>query len=388
MSTALDEFEQTLVQASHRLSGAQPLGAGAPSLHGASPGLKRSRRSEQMRRLGLALPLAWIAMGAVGLAATGGLTIALLFQGNSTKTIASFECATEHTGGGSGVPAVTGNPLIDCAAWWPDATAGRSTAPPLTAWSAVGKTIDALVQPTAWGPPTLKSLKTGRYTSVAIRWEKLPANWTVNLGVVELTDQLNAIPSGMSATLTCTYANHAVSTVKALLATDHLAGWKIKLQALNGSLSQSCRQIIPNVDGGIRTVQLLQAGPVKPLVFSHLRPRARALDREELAANVQLDHKLIALQRKISSTLATRCASVTAAAALWTTDAAAAGFHATTLGYFRTLNANRNPVTTRFDDYYTLFRQPASQDAGSCAHVLVIRLGGGAILVYAARIAP
>jgi len=35
-----------------------------------------------------------------------------------------------------------------------------------------------------------------------------------------------------------------------------------------------------------------------------------------------------------------------------------------------------------------LFRQPASQDTGSCAHVLVMRLGGGAILVYAARIAP
>jgi hypothetical protein len=388
MRSALDDFEATLVNASRSLGAAEQTVAPTASSNGALADYQRSRNTGRMRRLLVAVPLAWIAMGAVALAATSGLTIALLFQGNSTKTIASFECATDRSGGGSGVPAVTGNPLIDCAASWPEATAGRSTAPPLTAWSAVGKTIDAVVQPTAWGPPTLRRLKTGRYTSVPVHWEKLPANWTVNLGVVELTDQLNAIPSGMSATLTCTYPNRAVSMVKALLVADHLAGWKIKLQALSGSLSSSCRQVIPNVDGGIRTVQLLEAGPVKAAAFGHLRPRTRALDREERAASLQLDHRLIALQGTISSTLARRCASVGAAAALWTTDASAAGFHATTPTYFRALNANRNPATTRFNYYYTLFRQPASQDTGSCAHVLVMPLGGGAILVYAARIEP
>ncbi|HEX2701851.1 MAG TPA: hypothetical protein VHM72_00255 [Solirubrobacteraceae bacterium] len=31
---------------------------------------------------------------------------------------------------------------------------------------------------------------------------------------------------------------------------------------------------------------------------------------------------------------------------------------------------------------------PPSQHTGSCAHVLVMRYGGGTIAVYAARIAP
>jgi hypothetical protein len=40
------------------------------------------------------------------------------------------------------------------------------------------------------------------------------------------------------------------------------------------------------------------------------------------------------------------------------------------------------------DYYYTLVEQPASQRTGSCAHVLVMRAGGGALSVYVARIAP
>jgi hypothetical protein len=39
-------------------------------------------------------------------------------------------------------------------------------------------------------------------------------------------------------------------------------------------------------------------------------------------------------------------------------------------------------------DYYTLVKQPASQRTGSCAHILVMRGGGGNLTVYAARIAP
>jgi hypothetical protein len=50
--------------------------------------------------------------------------------------------------------------------------------------------------------------------------------------------------------------------------------------------------------------------------------------------------------------------------------------------------ATRNAGATRFENYYTLFRQPACEHTGSCAHVLVIQLGGGAVLVYAARITP
>jgi hypothetical protein len=40
------------------------------------------------------------------------------------------------------------------------------------------------------------------------------------------------------------------------------------------------------------------------------------------------------------------------------------------------------------DYYYKLVKQPASQHTGSCAHILVMRAGGGSLTIYAARIAP
>jgi hypothetical protein len=387
MSNALDNFEQSLVAASRRLSDA-PARFGTASANGSAPNPGSGRRRGRLRGLTVAAQLSWFAIGATALAATGGITVALLFQGNSTKTIASFTCATARNGGGAGVPAVTGNPLIDCATAWPSATEGRQTAPSLTAWSAVGKAINAVVEPSAWGPPAITRLKTGRDTSVPVHWEKLPANWTVDLDVVVLNDQLSAIPAGMSLPSQCLYPARAVAITRSLLVVDHLSGWHIKLQALRGSIAQACRHIVPNVDGGIRTVQLLQAGAAEPTIPTHIKPRIAALDRGEIAADKKLDSKLVALQSEISRSLATRCQSVSAATALWTSDAATVGVHATTPAYFRALNANRNAGATRFDFYYTLFRQPASQHTGNCAHVLVMQLGGGAILVYAARIAP
>jgi hypothetical protein len=94
------------------------------------------------------------------------------------------------------------------------------------------------------------------------------------------------------------------------------------------------------------------------------------------------------LETRVNSVLATRCESVNAATALWTSEARTAGFSPTTLAYYRAVNTSPGPVASRFDYYYTLVKQPASQHTGSCAHVLVMRAGGGSLTVYAARITP
>jgi hypothetical protein len=388
MRTALDEFEQALIDASRALSAREGADAEATISGPTAARPERRVRLGRIGRLSATLPLVWVAVGASALAATGG-AVALLFSGNSVKTIASFECSTTHNDG-VGVPAITGSPLSDCRAWWGSATAGRRAAPPLTAWGAAGRALDAVVQPTAWGAPPATRLKTGRNTSVTVRWQKLPVDWTVNLGVVELTDQLNAVASGMSEVSACTYPARALQVVRSLFAADNLSGWRVTLQALHGGpVSPSCRVILANVDGGIRTVQLLQAPAATPSSPpASLKPRVRKLDQAYISVNATLNHKLSALQTEVSRTLATRCASVSAAAALWSLDARAAGFRATTLAYYRAINANRNPLPGRWLDYYMLIKQPASQHTGKCAHVLVMRYGGGTIAVYAARIAP
>jgi hypothetical protein len=334
----------------------------------------------------VAVPVASIAIVASALAATGGLAVALLFENSSPKTIAAFGCVTTRGGATAFIPAVTGSPIVDCATWWPSATGGRQSSPPLSAWSAVGKALDAVVEPTAWGPPTIPRVKTGRRASVPVRWEKLPRNWTVDLGVVELTDQLNAITAELfDPPLRCSYASAAVRTVRSLIAADDLSGWRVEVSPFSGRgpLLSGCRPMIANVDGGIRTVQLLQARGGAPNL-RHLKPALRNL----VAENTVLNRKLVALQSAVSSSLANRCVTVSAAASIWTARAHAAGFQATDVAYWRAVNASTNPTPSRLLYYYTLFKQPASQDTGSCAHVLVMRLGGGDILAYAARIAP
>lgn len=384
MNTALDDFERMLVSAASQLGASATDGGEALKT---PPGRKGAARR---RRLGglAALPLAWLAVGATALAAGGGVTAwVLLNNGNTAQTLASFECSLTHTST-AGVPAVTGSPLTDCAAWWPSATGGHASAPSLSAWVGVANVpvpFNAVVRPTAWGrPPTDWARFPPNAKRVLVHWQPLPSNWTVNLGVVVLTDQLNAIPSGMSPTTPCTYANHAVGVVRGLLAADNLRSWHVVLQASRGSVSSACRPIIPNVDGGIRTVQLVQLSPAK----THRPPTLPHDEQKLLAENRVLNQTIVSAQQRISTTLAHRCVSVSQAAANWTTVARRAGLNQTTLAYYRELNTGQQPIPSRLLDYYTLVKQPATQNTGRCAHVLVMRYGGGAIVVYAARIAP
>ena len=385
MRSALDEFEQMLVAASREL--ASP--ASTRKQTGASPEGRRRRRW-RLGGLGV-LPVAWLVAAATALAAAGGVTAFLfLDQGNTAQTIASVTCMLTRNAS-AGVSTITGSPLTDCAAMWPSATGGRSNAPPLRGWIAVASrpvAETALVQPAAWGQPAPERLRIPATPgqaphSVLVHWRPLPAGWTVNLGVVELTDQLQAIPSGMSPPATCIYPRHALAVVHSLLADDGLNGWHVVLQATQGAVSPGCRYINPNVDGGIKTVQLIQ-GPA-PTTRAHHVSRT---EQKLLAAWGVLDHKLVAAQQQIDTTLAHRCVSVNQASTDWTAVAGKAGFKQTSLAYYREINTAPAPVPVRLDYYYTLVKQPATQHTGSCAHVLVMQYGGGNIVVYAARIAP
>ncbi|HEX2702232.1 MAG TPA: hypothetical protein VHM72_02225 [Solirubrobacteraceae bacterium] len=385
MNTALDEFELTLIKAARALRSATTV---APLVRGG-----HERRRPLARRLALAVPTAWLvaacaaAAGAAG--GTGYFIYRLLQENPTTETIASFTCDTGATVSAS-VQAVTGDPLVDCAAVWPSATAGRESAPPLTAWAPSKASFGAVVQPTAAGAPSYTSRLTASGTRVHFTWHRLPIGWTVNLTVVELTDQLNDLPSktinGYGPL--CTYASRAIRLARSLIAADHASGWRVSMSATTGALSPGCRPILDDVDARRHTVRLGQL-PTEPRPnFSHLRAAVR---RQDIAASKRWSHlhsELVALQARTNTVLNARCSSVADAAALWVHNAAAVGIRQTTLAYYRYVNAHPPAPSSPLNRYYTLFRQPASQHTGSCAHILVLAQGGGSIDVYAARIRP
>jgi hypothetical protein len=370
VTTALDQFEQALVDASHRL--ARPPGATSDGSVNrlSAPG----RLFRRVRRLSVALQLG-LAVTAVSALAGGGIAGFLLSrENNRTGQLAAFECATTRHGS-VGISAVTGDPIIDCAANWPQASGGQSTAPPLTAWrTTVGKEV-ALVQPTSWGRPPRS-----RYW----RWQRLPVGWTVDFGVVDLTDQLGNISFDSGP---CAYAGRTVQAVLSLLRADNLASWSVTVAPNSARpVSSACRPLIPNVAGVTRSVQLIQLPAPAKLRLGQVPPqRVQTLLRESRAAH----RKLATLYADVNGILASRCATVSAAATLWTRIARAAGFRPTSLAFWRAANARNGLPPARFFDHYTLFKQPASQPTGTCAHVLVMVVPGSGIAnVYAARIKP
>ena len=379
MST-LQDFEDTLVNASRALHAEAELAQATGPLGEASRRASRWHLIRRARQLSAGIQLG-LAVSTISALATGGTLAFLFLSGDHTKTLASLECSLTRNSAAI-INTITGNPIIDCASAWPSATGGRAAAPPLTAWGLANDTKVAVVQPTSWGPPA---------QSGGVGWRRLPADWTVDLAVVELTDQLNDISTKLSSTpitrsggQPCSYARDDERIVRSLLAADGLSSWRVIVSRTDPgrAVSTGCRVIAPNVDGAERTVQLLQFGPTQPY---RQTPQQRNSTNDSVVANLTLAQ----LGRNVNRVLAKQCQSVDSAAAQWTRAARSAGFHPTSLAYYRTLNAAPSPVPSRLaDHYYTLVRQPASQHTGTCAHILVMRAGGGNLTVYAARIAP
>ncbi|MGA2471315.1 MAG: hypothetical protein ABSG64_11565 [Solirubrobacteraceae bacterium] len=380
MSNALDRYEQMLVQAARRL-GSQRLSAPATSRNGQTGNRWRRRPFlGRVRRLGLGLQVG-LAVSSVS-ALVGGGTVAYLslFSGGTAATLASFECEISQGHGetfSAGSDAITGDPIVDCAAAWPQATSGASTAPALAAWATTsGRELDAVVQPMSWGAP-----------KPVHHWRRLPLGWTVNLGVVELTDQLNNISISPYGGPSCTYISVDVRAVRALLRSDSLTSWRV-IASNNptgpGSVSSACRFTIPTVASAQRTVLLLQNGAAPSPAVRPSAATQLAINESSAAAR-----ELRLLYRRVNRTLDRRCYSVGAAAALWIDQARAAGFGPATPAFYRVL-ATHWPVPPRgYFNHYTLYMQPASQHTGACAHVLVMVVPGSELAnVYAARITP
>ncbi|HEY1774656.1 MAG TPA: hypothetical protein VGG41_00725 [Solirubrobacteraceae bacterium] len=364
MKSALDRFEATLVQASRSLGGAMPM-----------PAERRARgRLRRVRQLGL---LAQVALAATSFSALGGAaTGAYLWLASGspgTRALASLQCSVS-TNGAAIVPTITGDPLIDCAAAFFQQRARRP--PRLTAWSNGRQT--AVVRPLDAGPPP----------SSDGPWHRLPAGWTVDLHVVELTDQLNDISAGMADGPACTYGARALRVARALLADDGLPGWRVTLHANNGPLVSGCRHIAPNVDNSTHTIELIQIQALAPPAHVPAEQLRRQRDYQRALAS------LSRLQARLNHTLGERCESVVQAARLWRGSARADGFDPATAAFWRELHALGNssasgpPQLPRgFFRRYTLFMQPPGQDTGACAHLL-IQDDGDELIVYAARMAP
>jgi hypothetical protein len=327
--------------------------------------------------LGVIAQVALLLTSVSALAAGGVASYLLIAARSSTSTLADFSCLITHESS-VGVNAVTGDPLIDCAAAWPSATEGRSVAPKLAVWGTTSGREDALVQPASWGPPR---------NTRRVHWRPLPQTWTVDLRIVALNDQLSNIsvnPTGIGLSLgRCSRAAAVVGAVRAMLREDALRKWQVRSGSLSrgGSLA-GCHPYLANVDAKIHTVQVL-ALPAQ----TRQRP-VPARVRKALVAEDVAVRKLGAMYRRVNRTLAARCETVAAAAALWSRQAHAAGFSPTTLALWRAANSGAHLVAN-FADHYTLFRQPASQRGASCARVLVMLVpGSGLANVYAARITP
>ncbi len=376
MSTAMQEFERALVSASRTLHAqAQAEQQGAAVRRERRP-VTRWGLGRRFRQLNVAVQFG-LALSTVS--ALGGTVAYMFLSTQRTQTIAGVECQLTPRDSAI-IDTVTGDPVLDCAAAWPSATGGRSAAPPLIAWELGNGIMAAVVQPAAWGPPA---------PSDGTTWKRLPAGWTVNLPIVALTDQLNDIAGGLSGAPVgpsggpgCTYLSRDVNMVRVLLDADHLGSWKVRVRSSNtgASASRDCRPTTPDIDGDAHTVTLIQTASIAPA--------NQARQQHELTAAARANRTLAALDTSVNEMLTRRCASVSSAAALWSTHARAAGLRPTSLAYYRALNAAAGPAASLLYGYYTLITQPASERTGTCAHILVMAAGGADSTVYAARITP
>ena len=380
----------------------------------------RRRPLRHLRSLNLVARVG-VALGSLSIFAGVAFAAYVVVAGGAARELPAFECETSaHLT--TIIPAITGSPIVDCAASWPSASGGRTAAPPLAIWGADdGQRLVAVAGPVSTGPPA---------GGDHFHWRRLPDSWTVDLPVVALNDQLNniSLPFNPGASNTCSSKGPDIAAVRSLLKADSLDDWRVTLRAQYGRLSSGCRIVFAaDVDAQHRTVLLLQASPQAASVpattsGTTLAPvtntvttgtastsstgtigtappsstgtvaspapgdsYAQSAIHDAKLAHAQLQHLYTTVNRKLSVT----CESVADAAALWARDAKTVGFTPATLAFWHQANDGKRPDPKTFPYHYTLYKQPASQNTGNCAHVLVMVVpGSGLANVYAARIAP
>ncbi len=190
---------------------------------------KQAGRRRLLHRLRSLHLVARMAVAVASLSAFAGVAVAAyaIFSGGAARELPAFECETA-THVTTIIPALTGSPLVDCAASWPSATGGRDAAPPLAIWGADdGQRLVAIAGPVTAGPPA---------DSQHFHWQRLPDSWTVDLPIVVLNDQLNNItlPFNSGITSTGSYASPDIAEVRSLLNAGGLEDWRVTLRAQHG----------------------------------------------------------------------------------------------------------------------------------------------------------
>ncbi len=337
----MSTFEDRLWSELHRAHGAElarahAAGASATPADTSTPGVGdhwagRVRQALRRRR--------WrVLAGVVAVAVLAGAGTAVFGPTGNPKDLASFECGLSDHSGYSG-QLVGPDPVAACAALWPSLY--HHPAPPLRAW--VGETGGVV-----WVLPA----------NVAPRergWIRLPPGWRANGALIELTDQLEDITTGLPAR-SCWPASTAAALVSSILRSDGFAGWHVISHVEPSTEADATCAAIdtpPSIEAPTHTVALRLRARRLPAGGSWPSPVGRAEGQRLTSVETGVNRALAATGR---------CASVTQAAALWRSDAHAGG------------------VRQR----YNLVSLTTKPVAGTpCARIIVDLLGGGTINVLA-----
>jgi hypothetical protein len=336
MSSALDQFGESLVRASHTLHRERlAAGAGAGEEQ-TGAGMKSPRRASRvrgsLRRGGWRIPAGALLVGV--LAAAGN---AVFGPTGNPEEITQIQCGQR---GSSAF--VTGEPVRDCATLWPSLY--HRPAPPLVAW--VAETGGVVVVTAADRPPA------------GAGWRRLPSGWKANAAVLGLRLQLEDITTGFEAHR-CWAASRARALVTSILRSDGLGSWTVHVHHDRpDGAHPNCLTAIAATGAEPHSVVLVETwvqdrGNPATLVNAPSGPIEHA--------------RLTSTETHVNSALRAtgRCAGLREAASLWRSGAAAAGIS---------------------DARYVLFTQTGtSRSPTKCARVLVDSPGGGGpAYVYAA----
>jgi hypothetical protein len=327
MSRALDQFGDSLVRASeelHRAGGSRTRVSRGRAAIGDQHAGWVARAARRLRRRPVRVLAGVAVIGALGAAGS-----TLLGPQGDPRAILSIECGGTVTG------SATGNPVSDCAALWPSLY--HEPAPRLVAW--VAASGGAVVVAPAGAPPV---------GAKVLHWRRLPAGWTQDRAAVLLAHQLEDVATGLQGR-SCWSAGSAVALVRAALAADGLASWRVEVRRQSGEGGgPTCLTVAPIVQADGRTVAVVER-PVRAPAHGSFRTPASAA---QLAMVASVERRV---NLEISAGKPT-CAGISRAAALWRTRIQQAGL----------------PT-----DRYVVIAWPHAPVSGGCAHVYVTAPGGG-----------
>jgi hypothetical protein len=337
MTTALDQFEESLVGASRVLHSQHAVGELAAITRGGSARGSSTQRSSRMRgllwRRGLRLATAALLVGA--LAAAG---VSVFGPSGNPREIPEVQCGQR----GSSAE-MTGEPVRDCATLWPSLY--HRPAPPLVAW--VYETGGVVVVTPAGHPPTGHG------------WRRLPPGWKANSAVLAVHAQLEDITTGIQAHA-CWSPGGARALVTSILHADGLTSWhiRVKVERPNGA-HPNCLTVAAATGAEPQAVLLVERPVEVPASWSATTSPLPS------RSDVPIAHLEIQINRSLMAP--GDCATVAHVATLWRSRA----------------HAEHIPAAS-----FVLFTQStAGLRAVRCARVLVNAPGGGGLAdVYVAAL--